>query len=478
MVMRATSAFEMLDAGEIEQINQTSMQVLERIGVDVHLQELRAVLAQRGARVEGERVSLPEPLVREALEAAPESITLLDLSGRELPAGRGQRVWAIGSAQYPTTLDVDGTRRPTTPGDAANLTRLMDALPRFGAIHTVEGPLVGVNDRLANLRSIAIYFANTSKHALISPARMVDAYVWFDLAEHCSQSGDLVQEPVLSVAVSTTSPLQVEPETARLLLESCRRGLPIVALPAPMAGATTPFTLAGTLMQMNAEALFLITAAQCVREGCPCFYGGVGAIMNMQSGRISMGSPEMPMMAIAHGQIGASHGLPTYHPLNQTDATRVDVQAGGEWVLHQVCSLASSLNYILIGAVVDNSLTTSPEALILIDDFLHVVERVFQGITVTPDTLAYDAVSRVGPGGHYMSDEHTLRFLRSGEHLYGSSFERGGSWEEGDAALCRAHDRVQTILAGHSPGVPDRTMQEIERYVTKKSKELTRRTDA
>jgi trimethylamine--corrinoid protein Co-methyltransferase len=155
----------------------------------------------------------------------------------------------------------------------------------------------------------------------------------------------------------------------------------------------------------------------------------------------------------------------------------VDVQAGGEWVLHQFCTLASSLNYILIAAVVDNSLTTSPEALILIDDFLNVVDRVLQGITVTEDTLGYEAVARVGPGGHFMSDRHTLRYLRSGEHLYGGSFQRAGSWETRDAALYRAHERVQTILAEHVPDVPGRSLQEIERYVARKSQDLMRRAD-
>jgi trimethylamine--corrinoid protein Co-methyltransferase len=462
----------MLDGGEIEEINRVSLKVLDEVGVEVYHERVRDILAQHGARVEGERVRLAPEMVAEALAVAPSVVKFMDRRGKELPLVRGNLIWGAGSSQYPWVVDVNGSRRPTAPEDVVRMTRLIDALPRFDVIHVAEGPLEGVPEPLTNLRSIALFFANSHKHAAASPARVTDAECWFDLAEITLSGGDLAQKPVVSMAVSTTSPLQLDPVSGQILLESIERGVPVRGLPAPMAGATTPVTLAGTLVLMNAELLFLVTATEYVREGAPIVYGGVGAIMNLQTGAISMGSPEFPMFVIAHAQMGRYHNLPTYAPFNVTDATRVDVQAGGEWVLQQFCGMASSLQYTIVAPSVNNSLATSPEAMLLASDFLDVVERVYRGITVTEETLAFDAIARVGPGGHFLADEHTMRFMRSGEHHYGGGFERGGSWKPEDAALYRAHERVEALVNEHVPEVPDTHLEEIERYVARRSKEL------
>ena len=464
----------MLDDGEIEHINRVSIKVLSEVGVVVHHDELRRILARNGARVEGECVKLPPQLIREALAMAPKVVRLADRRGKEMLLEEGNLIWAAGHNHYPQVLDLDGSRHPTTVEDAIRMTRLIDTLPRFDVIHVVGGPLQGVPAPVTNLRSIAIFFENSHKHGGACPCEVVDAEFWLDLAEITTKGGDLGREPTISMLVSTTSPLMLDPTASQVMMEAIKRGVPIRGLSGPMAGATTPITLAGTLVLMNAEMIFLVTAAQCVREAAPVIYGGVGAVMNLKTGRISMGSPEFPMLTIAHAQLGRHHQLPTYAPVAVTDATRVDVQAGGEWMIQLIFAMASRLQYSLVSPSVDNGTVTSPEALLLASDFLDIVARVFKGITVSEDTLAHEAIARVGPGGHFLQDQHTFRNLRSGEHHYDGSFERGGSLEPSDAALYRARERINTILSQHVPDVSDAQVEEIERYVDRRSKDLLR----
>jgi trimethylamine--corrinoid protein Co-methyltransferase len=266
----------------------------------------------------------------------------------------------------------------------------------------------------------------------------------------------LQARPIVSNITSwMVSPLHLDTEVTQILIEWCRHGLPVALSSEPMAGSTSPVTLAGTLVQLNAEQLSGIVLTQLVRPGTPVLAGYIPGLADMRSGGYLGGAVEFGMMQAAASQLAHHYGVPIYGSGGMSDSKLPDAQAGYEKMASLLLAAMGGCNYIhhAIGMVTNMS-AASLEQAVMDDEVVGMVQRVLRGVEMTDGALAVEAIARVGPGGHYLMDDHTLQFMRS-ELFHPSLADRQNraSWEAAGKqdARSRARARVEKLLGTHEP---------------------------
>ena len=441
---RKTISF--LDDASLERIDEATLRLLDKTGLAVYDRELCALLARAGARVddEGGLVCLPPQLVCEALAQAPRCFEVVGRDGCRL-AFPASKTYQMSRGKMPQMLDYEARQvHVPTCQEVADLVRLNQALPSVDLVCVVDCPTADVPETLNWVTTAETVYLNALKPLVIAPIHRESAEVWVEMGEEAI-GAPMLSMPTAIVTISTTA-LQLDADSAQALVYCVRKGLPLLTLPIPMAGAVAPFTLAGTLLAQNVEALFLLTAAQVIRPGAPVIYGGIGHVMNMRTGHISFGSPELPLCNAVIIALARHYGLPSYNATGYTDSALPDYQAGAEKMLSIFGTLLSGADVALVGTL-DNSRSTSPEIVVMDHDLWEAAERATREIEVNDDTLAEEVIARLGPGRSYLGEEHTLRWLRSGEHYYGGTFNRKGGLDDSKTMLARARARATELIA-------------------------------
>ncbi len=453
--------YQPLSQQQIEEIHQASLTVLEYTGLLVENEAALALFHQGGARVEGRRVYLSPGMIQAALQTVPHQLLLAGRDPSHDVVLEGGRVYA-GTGGSPTQVLDPGadTVRPATLRDLADLTRLADALRYCDFVVMPLFPTdVSADD--APINRFFTCLMNTTKHIMGGVGSVAGARQVIELGVKMAGSLEALQaRPFLSAITSwMVSPLRLDTEVTSILLEWCRHGLPVALSSAPMAGSTSPVTLAGTLAQLNAEQLSGIVLTQLVRPGAPVLAGYIPGVADMRSGGYLGGTVEFGMMQAGAAQLGHYYGLPVYGSGGMTDAKVPDAQAGYEKMSTLLLAAMGGCDYIhhAIG-MITNMNSASLEQAVIDDEIVGMVMRVLRGLEVTPATLGVEAIRRVGPGGHYLLDDHTRQFMRS-EHFLPALADRRsrGSWElEGKRdSRQRARARVEKILADHAaPSLP------------------------
>jgi trimethylamine--corrinoid protein Co-methyltransferase len=463
--------FQMLDPKDAEQIHQAAIQVVSQVGMVLEDEELfQFMQRQRIPADETSRVvRFPRQVVEQALASAPRQVSLWSHQGDELPLQLGH----LHPSTYSNALNVldyaADAPRSSTLDDLVRLVRLGDALSEI----KIVGPVCWAQDMpplVQDLHSAAATITNSAKHANVAPQDLKEAQIWADLATIADQDLDPHPGSTLSFVTSSTSPLQLDGNTAQVLRYGAERSIPLILAPCPIAGAASPFTIAGTLVQAHAENLWLLTLAQLINEGTPVILGGAAGPMDMRSGNLSYGCPERHLMLGASIELARFYGLPHHSPAGTVDAGSPDVQSGAEKMRTWVMRLLNGITLgIGVGSLLTGS-TVSLEQMVIDVDLLQLAQRVLRGFRVDEETLAVDAIARVGPGGDFMMDKHTLRAMRSDEYYLSPLANREGRL--GQTMLDRAHERVEALLAAHTPPVSPSVVAEVESYVKEREQSL------
>jgi trimethylamine--corrinoid protein Co-methyltransferase len=237
------------------------------------------------------------------------------------------------------------------------------------------------------------------------------------------------------------------------LLEYAKARQPVVIAALAMAGSTGPVTLAGLLAMQNAELLAGIALTQWISPGMPVVFGSTSTNIDMKSGALCIGSPELSQMVAAHAQLARRYGIPSRSGGSLTDASSPDAQAGFESMMALLTTANSGVDFVLHSAgILSAYLAFSYEKFVLDDEMCGMVRRLRRGFTVSPETLAYDVIARVGPGGNYLMEDHTVERCRS-EFWKPSVCDRSGleAWMAGGRqdAVARARARWQKLVRDH-----------------------------
>jgi trimethylamine--corrinoid protein Co-methyltransferase len=259
-----------------------------------------------------------------------------------------------------------------------------------------------------------------------------------------------------------TTPLVHTGEALRKLMWSVRDGIPVVYTPMLMAGGTCPCSFASEVMLCCAESLVGLVIAQEMHPGAPFIFGGIPTTIDMRTTICSYGAPEMSLMVMAVTDMAHYYGLPMFGTAGCTDAKDVDQQAATEAALSCATSIMSGANLIHDIGLLDHAETASPEMIVLCDEIIAMLRAATQAIEVNNETLALDLIQRIGPGGHFLAEDHTLRNFR--KVWYPTMMDRtrlGTDAAKGLAPFTeRLNQKTRSIIETHQPAPLPREVQE------------------
>ena len=407
-----------LSSDRIGRIHGNALRLLEEVGVHVPLPDALDIFAQAGAHVDTStaRVRIPARLVEKALRAAPTEVRLFGRESRHdlLLADARVHMGTGGAALHVIDQNTEETR-PGTLADIARMARLVQGLDNVAffirpcTAQDVPPEKLGVNEFYAAL-------ANTTKHVMGAAYDLQGAQDVIDMAERiCGGPNALSNRPILSFITSwMVSPLTFNTETTQVLMAVVRRGLPVALSSAPMAGATSPITMAGTLTQLHAEELAGIAFCQMINPGTPVLYGGIPGMADMHDLSYKAGGVEFGLMNAAISQLAGYIGVPNYCSAGITEAKIPNLQAIYEKTF-SICQCAlAGANYIHHAAgVLESNLTVDYGQFVIDNEIIGMALKMVRGIEVDEDRIAFEAIAEAGPGGNFIESDHTLQYLHT-----------------------------------------------------------------
>lgn len=467
---------EMLSADQVEAIHDTSLAILERLGIELMSAPARAVLRAAGADVDEATgtVRLDRALVLSLVGRAPREFTL---SSRN-PARRltiGGRNLAFGLVAGPPNVhDCVRGRRSGNYRDYCDFVRLAHY---FNAVHVIGNQVCAPVELPAGSRHLDTYLANLTLSdrayhcTAIGAGRALDAIEMTALARGMT-TAQLAESPGVMTIISVNSPRRFDEAMADGLLAMARHGQPVVITPFTLMGAMAPVSIAAALAQQNAEALFGIALAQAVRPGTPVMYGAFTSNVDMRSGAPAFGTPENAKANVASGQLARRYGLP-YRTSNASASNAADAQGAYETQMALWGAVLGHGNLVYHAAGwQEGGLTASFEKFILDVEMLQMMMEFLRPIIVDEAELGFDAIARVPTGGHFFGDPHTVeRYEGAFYQPLVSNWQNYEAWLEsgGRDATARATDIWQRALREYEqPSMDPGAREALDAYVARR----------
>jgi len=400
---------------QIEKIHLATCEVLEKTGVKMGNDKAKEILYGAGAYIgPNSTVYIPSSLVDNALNTVPHRIVLCNREGKRVIKLEEHKVYWIANPDCPIYIDpYSHERRKWVSKDAKDIGVLIDYLPNIDGVLTQTfsadyPPEVG--DRVM----VRQMFLNCTKTVGFNCKDVNSLKDIIDMASIVAGSEEeLKKNPCIFHIQEPVSPLMHDPNSSAEIILCAEKGIPIVWYPMPLGGSTAPTTMAGRLVQGNAEVLAGVVLHQLVSPGAPIIYGSIPSIMDMKTTKCAYTSPELNLGAAASSDIAHYYKIPMWGTAGMTDAKSVDSQAASDYTLSSLMSALSGANLIHDVGILDGDNITCPESFILANEIIGMVKHIMKGIEINEETLALDLIDKIGPGGNYLSEEHTLKHFRS-----------------------------------------------------------------
>ena len=471
--LRGSTGFgsQLFDDSQLVEIHHASLEVLRRTGVRVRHDEALDLLRTAGCEISnGDLVKFPAAVVEEALESAPSRIVLCSRGGDPRVFLEGQRTFFGTGSDLPNILDLEtGERRLSVLSDVADTARLADSLPNIDFVMSMALPS-DIAPATSDRHSFLTMIENTSKPVVFTAwdeKGLADIIAMAELVAGGAEKLSL--NPFLLAYLEPSSPLQhSETVLAKMMIMADKR-LPFVYAPGPVEGASAPVTPAGSLVMANAEVLSGITIAQLRRRGTPVVYGSGSGPLDMRTMVATYSSPEFMLHCRAFSELGQRfYHLPTWGFSGCSDSKVPDVQAGADSALWILWTALSGSNLVHDIGYVESGMTCSYEMIVLCDEIIGFVRHLTGGVKLSPETMALQTIDEVGPGGDYITTDHTLTHYK--ECWYPRVFDRLSyqSWEKaGSPSMVeKARAAARAAISGHAPeALPEETLVALRALV-------------
>jgi trimethylamine--corrinoid protein Co-methyltransferase len=468
--------FELLTQDQIEKIHSSSLKILEQAGVQINENDFLQFLARKGLNVDynEKRVKMPPSLIEESIKKAPKTVTLYAREPKHSISLEEGKIYAHPVGGAANVIDIDsGKTRPATLKDVEDLTRLVDCLPN---IHT-QTMTVYPNDvptLLKDVYAVEAIIRNTGKNFDATPFTDTSFRYMIEMVATVAGEEGLKKNPIVTCSVSPTSPLQFSDEVIRIMIRAAKYNLPIALLPCPLAGATSPITLAGALVEQNVEILAGVVFVQLLNPGNPVEYSPRCIPLNMSTGQACDGI-EAALMSVGCVQLARFYGLPSDVYGLDTDSKTLDEQVGIEKASGGLMPALAGANALSGAGCVESGITASYEQLVIDDEIFGMIFRAAKGIDFDEEKLATDIIMKVArESSNFLQQKHTLQHFRS-EYFVPSLANRASrfQWEgKGSKSIVEvAREKVKKILAEHEPPSLDenvkKQLQNILKTATK-----------
>jgi trimethylamine--corrinoid protein Co-methyltransferase len=303
----------MFTEDDLIRIHEATLYVLEKVGIQVYLDEALAIYQEGGCRVDraNQIVKFPPYIVERSMAQAPETILFAarDPKNDVLTKHRSVGFEPFGVGLKVEDLDT-GELRDSTLKDCAEIMKVCDALD---TVTVMLAPVMATDmpDSNFELHMAAEGFKNSTKHFGTDAENGAVAGKLIEMGEILAGgSRELRERPLLSIGVCPVSPLKLPGEAAEVIITSARHGIPIEVLSMAMAGASSPMTMAGTMVVHNAEVLSGIVLAQLVNPGTPSIYGSSTSTFDMKHGTATVGAPEFALLNAALAEMAHFYEVP------------------------------------------------------------------------------------------------------------------------------------------------------------------------
>jgi len=462
--------FSLLSNDQLEQIHLASLEILDSVGVQVDEPEALELLGRGGAFVDGDRVKIPAWMVQDALASAPARVVLSNSKGeRSLFLEKNRPYFGTGS-DLPYTIDTyTGKKRYSTKKDVENAALVVDALPNIDFVMSM-GIAADVPASVSDLRQFEAMVTCTSKPIVFTSHHRQGLLDILEMsAVIVGGKANLQQNPFLACYSEPISPLRHTIDGTQKLLTCAEWGIPVIYTPGLMAGATGPVTLAGAVAVANAELLSGLVIHQLKKRGAPFIYGGTATIMDMRTTLLSYAAPEMHLNQVVITQLGQKYNLPIFGIGGCSDSPILDEQATAEAMYTLLLAGLSGANLIHDVGYVGSGLILSLASIVINDELVSMVRRTLRSYEVNEESLALSVIAQVGPGGEFVTHEHTLRHFK--EELWLPRLIERRKYEEwhdgGSRTLAeRANEVVKQLLSGaEKKALPDDVCQELQKII-------------
>ena len=392
----------------------TVLEILGKVGMQVHHDEARAMLLEAGCTLTpDDRVLIPRRLVEEARLSVPPVVDVYDRDGAVAMELGGYNSYFGTGSDLMSTYDLEtGEHRPSVLEDVERAARLCDALPNIDFVMSSAHP-TDKDPHLSYLLSFVAMLQNTTKPMVMTAENERDLAVMIDIARTLRGDADeLRARPYFLMYNEPTSPLTHPRDSIEKLLLCADTAVPTNYSPAPLAGATAPITVAGHTAQGIAECLFGLVVHQLRSPGAPFLFGIGSAVLDIATAQSSYNDLGDQLGYMCAVEMARWLGLPNWGNAGTSDSHLPDAQAGMEANQLTLLAMLAGSNLAHDVGYLDFGLTCSLESIVMMDEFIASNRRLLAGVQVNEDTLALDVIAQTGPGGQFLGSKHTRRHMR------------------------------------------------------------------
>jgi trimethylamine---corrinoid protein Co-methyltransferase len=408
---------ELLTPEQVQRVHEASLEILEEVGLKVRYEPARNVFARHGCSVDSETliVKFPRHVVETYRKMTPPKFTFPARDPKFTKTIPDDSPVIVTASSAPDIIDpVTGRERRAESGDIARIAHLINELPAYDmfSISTLAEDAPKDQFTISRLYPALKY--------CVKPIRMTttdhkDTLATMEMAYIVAGGKEAYKEnPFLTHHYCpTVSPLTMDVLSTENVMFFAEAGLPIYPTIVPNAGLTSPMSMAGTLVQGNAEYLATVVLMQMVKEGTPTIYATLATVADMRSGAYTSGAIECGMMHMAFAQIARFYNVPCGGYIGLTNSKLNDTQAGYETGMSAIAGILGGMDMFNIGGLIDALKTFDFAKAVIDDEIAQMMKRVKRGISFSDDDLAVDLIKQMGPGGSYIKPKHTSARMKT-----------------------------------------------------------------
>ncbi len=459
---------------QMTKIHDAAINILSNVGVTFNETESLDIFAKANFKVDGKTVFFSENDVARALESAPQHFSVTARNpAKSIAVGEDDFAFAPGYGA-PFIITSDGRKRDATMEDYDNFCKLVQTSKYIDMNGFMMVEPSDIPTETAYLDMLLSSIVLCDKPFMGSPVSKEGARDAIEMAGLVWGGKDQIKDtPVMVSLINSLSPLLFSEEMAGSLIELARYGQPCILASLAMAGASGPVELAGILAMQNAEILAGLTLAQLVRPGTPIIYGSTSSPMDMRTGGLSIGAPELSMLVSCTAQMARFYNLPSRSGGGLTDANFPDAQAGVQSAMALITAARNGINFVLHACgILSAYVAMSYEKFIIDEELCGTVKKLIQSIDINDETIDLETIKEVGIGGNYLTQPKTFELCRTAFFLPElMTVQDYDSWQGagGKRADERASDVLHKRLANYEkPDIDAAIESELSEYVTRR----------
>lgn len=424
-----------LGRSEVEKIHEATLYLLGKIGVEFENKSALQIFKDHGAKVEGKKVFINRDLLERKINEVPGSFLLQARAPeKNILVGGTEPVFA--PAYGPLYVRDGSTRRLALYSDFLNFTRLVET----SDILQIANPNIcvcqDVPPERRNMYQLAVCLKHSSKPLMGLTSGALVSEECINVVQNFLGYYD---QNILLGVISPISPLQYDCSMIEAIMVYAQKSQPLLFSTCSMPGATSPATVASTLVVNNAEILAGIVLSQLICPGLPVIYGNTSVSCDLRYITPAIGSPETGLISMATAALGRYYGIPSRSGGSLTDSKLVDIQAGVESLLTLLPSLIAGVDFILHACgIIESFLTIDYDKFIVDEEIIRTARRLMQSFTIDKQTINLELIKKGGPGANYISETHTFENFKR-EFYYSRFFSREtfNIWEKkGAPTIC------------------------------------------